>query len=57
MEVTKADVDAGRAASGQYMKLSSRDCLHLAIMRRLGCTKVWTFDRGFEEVPSLQRIS
>jgi uncharacterized protein len=56
-EMSKADVDAARALSGQYGGLSSRDCLHVAVMKRLGCTKVWTYDTGFDAVPGLQRIA
>lgn len=55
-EVTKADVDAARAHSAQYGGLSSRDCLHVAIMRRLGTAKIWTYDLAFERVPGVQRI-
>ena len=55
-EVTKADVDAVRGLAGQYAKLSSRDCLHVAIMTRLGCHKIWSYDAGFDAVPALQRI-
>lgn len=56
VDVTKVDVDAARAASGQIAGLSSRDCLHFAVMRRLGCAKIWSYDPGFDAVPSLQRI-
>ncbi len=55
-DVTKLDVDAARALSGQHPRLSSRDCLHLAVMRRAGCAKLWSFDAGFDTVPSLLRI-
>ncbi|HUG48175.1 MAG TPA: type II toxin-antitoxin system VapC family toxin [Candidatus Limnocylindria bacterium] len=55
-DVTKQDADGARALSGEYPQLSSRDCLHVAVMRRLGCTKVWSYDAGFDAVPSLQRI-
>ncbi|MGQ0703090.1 MAG: type II toxin-antitoxin system VapC family toxin [Gemmatimonadales bacterium] len=55
-DVTKQDVDAALAVSGQYPGLSSRDCLHVAVMRRLGCRTVWSYDAGFDEVPGLQRI-
>lgn len=55
-DVTKADVDAARALSGHLKALSSRDCLHVAIMRRIGCQKVWTYDRGFEAAPDIVRI-
>ena len=56
-DITKADADAARAFSSQYLDLSSRDCLHVAVMKRLGCKKVWSFDSGFDAVPGLQRIS
>jgi predicted nucleic acid-binding protein len=55
-EVSKADVDAARTISGDYPQLSSRDCLHVAIMRRLGTTKIWSYDTGLDVVASLQRI-
>jgi len=55
-DVTKQDVDDARALTGQYETLSSRDCLHLAVMRRLECQRVFSFDGGFDLVPSLQRI-
>ena len=56
-DVTKADVDQARSLVGVHPALSSRDCLHSAVMRRLGCTRIWTFDGAFDAVPSLQRIS
>lgn len=55
-DVTKADVDAAVSLSGRYIALSSRDCLHVAVMTRLGCKKIWSYDAGFDEVPALQRI-
>lgn len=55
-DVGKQDVDAALAVSGQYPTLASRDCLHVAVMRRLDCRKIWSYDAGFDEVPGLQRI-
>ena len=55
-EVTKPDVDGARAMSGNYPALSSRDCLHVAVMRRIGCSRIWSFDTGFAAVASIQRI-
>jgi predicted nucleic acid-binding protein len=55
-DVTKRDVDAARTLSAEHGKLSSRDCLHLAIMRRLDCKKIWTYDAGFDAVPSIDRV-
>jgi len=36
--------------------LSSRDALHLAIMRRWHVPKILSFDRGFDGVPGINRI-
>jgi predicted nucleic acid-binding protein len=55
-DVTKQDVDQARAISGDSPTLSSRDCLHVAVMRRLDCVKVWSYDAAFDAVPSLQRV-
>ena len=55
--VTKADVDQARAVSAEHGRLSARDCLHVAIMQRLGCTRLWSFDEGFDQVPAIQRIA
>ena len=55
-EVRKDDTDRARALCDQYQRLSSRDCLHVAVMKRLGCRKIWTYDSGFDEVPTMERI-
>jgi predicted nucleic acid-binding protein len=54
--VEKRDVDAARSLSGAHPGLSSRDCLHVAVMARLRCGTVWSYDSGFSAVPSIQRI-
>ena len=56
-DVTKDDVDQARAHSGRYPPLSSRDCLHLAVMQRIGCTDIWSYDTGFDAVGAIQRIA
>jgi predicted nucleic acid-binding protein len=56
-DVTRADVDAARAASGTYTGLSARDCLHLAVMQRLDCSRIWSHDTGFDLVGSITRLS
>ena len=55
-EVTKDDVDGARAMSGNYPDLSSRDCLHVAVMSRIGCSRIWSYDTGFAAVGAIQRI-
>ena len=57
VDVTKSDVDQARSLLGIHATLSSRDCLHVALMRRLGCDRILSFDTAFDAVPSLQRIA
>ena len=37
-------------------KLSSRDALHLSIMRRRDVAQILTFDQGFDGLPGITRI-
>ena len=56
-DVTKPDVDLARVLSAEHAALSFRDCLHVGVMRRLGCHRVWSYDSGFDAVPSLERVA
>jgi predicted nucleic acid-binding protein len=38
-------------------RLSSRDALHLAVMRRHGVGAILSFDRGFDGVPGVTRLA
>lgn len=55
-DVTKSDVDDARSLSAEYERLSSRDCLHVAVMRRAGINTVWSYDAAYDLVPSIVRI-
>ena len=55
-DIKKEDTDSARSLVGQFLDLSSRDCLHVAVMRRLGCGKIWTYDAKFDLVKSIERI-
>jgi uncharacterized protein len=55
-DVFKGDVDRAREYAATHAKLSSRDCLHLAIMKRVGCKKIWSYDAGYDCVSAVQRI-
>ena len=57
VEVNKSDVNQSRLFLAEYDGLSSRDCIHLAIMKRLKCKRIWTFDRGFERVSGYELVS
>jgi predicted nucleic acid-binding protein len=36
--------------------LSSRDALHVAVMVRLGISRIMSFDAGFDRVPGITRL-
>ncbi|MDB5038110.1 MAG: vapc13 [Bacteriovoracaceae bacterium] len=55
-DITKADTDNALHFAIEYSSLSSRDCLHSAIMKRKKCLKIWTYDKCFDEVSSFIRI-
>jgi predicted nucleic acid-binding protein len=38
-------------------QLSARDALHLAIMQEQGITKILSFDKGFDQLPGIERVS
>ncbi len=56
VDVTKEDTDRARTLAIEYKELSSRDCLHVAIMNRSGCKRVWTFDKAFTVVSNITTI-
>ena len=57
--VSPVDIDdvltAGRLAN-EHPGLSTRDLLHLAVMRRLGVTRIVTADADFGGVPGVIRL-
>jgi hypothetical protein len=54
--VQKDDVLGARDILMGMSELSSRDALHMAIMRRHGIQSIFSFDRGFDRVPGISRI-
>ena len=38
-------------------RLSARDAIHLAVMRRAGVNRILSFDRGFDAFPEVERLS
>ena len=49
------DVEAARALV-VTTKLTARDALHVAVMRRLAVEEILTFDRDFDLVPEIGRL-
>ena len=50
------DVESARDALLGESGLSSRDALHVAIMRRHGVRRILTFDTGFDRAPGIERV-
>lgn len=55
--IEHGDVHAARDLALRQPSLSARDVLHLAVMTRLGCRQIMSFDSGFDQTAGLTRIS
>jgi predicted nucleic acid-binding protein len=53
--VERADVERARGIV-LATRLSARDAIHVAIMRRRGVDRILTFDRAFDEVGGITRV-
>jgi predicted nucleic acid-binding protein len=53
--IEREDVDRARRIVGTT-RLSARDAVHVAVMRRRGLTRIMSFDRGFDAVDGIERI-
>lgn len=51
------DVLAARDLVAEDSGISARDAIHVAVMRHAGVTRLVSFDRGFDLVEGLERIS
>jgi predicted nucleic acid-binding protein len=40
-----------------YPTLQARDCTHLATMERYGISRIASYDRGFDAVPGVERLT
>ena len=59
-QVAAVDIDDVASVRDQVLAgsaVSARDAIHVAVMRRLGCPRILTFDRGFDAVPGVTRIT
>ena len=52
----RRDVLSAAATIDTSPRLSARDLVHLAVMRRLGVTRIISADRGFDRVPEVERL-
>lgn len=54
--VEEQDVRAAKDILLGSRKLSARDALHVAIMRRHDVRQIMTFDQGFDGLPGIRRV-
>ena len=54
--VTLADTDRARDAVRETTGVSVRDLLHAAVMLNNGVSHIASFDRGFDAIPSVERL-
>lgn len=54
--VEREDVERAKDTLLGVPRLSSRDALHVAIMRRYEIPEVMTFDSGFDGLPGIRRM-
>lgn len=55
-ELLGDDVEKAKDLVLSYRRLSARDAIHIAVMQRLKINKIFSFDRGFDIVPGIERI-
>ena len=51
-----SEVRAAKALLGSVDRLSARDALHLAVMRRTGVHRILSFDQGFDLCLGIDRL-
>jgi hypothetical protein len=54
--VQEKDILAAKGLLLSYDKLSARDALHAAQMKRLKINRILSFDHGFDALPDIQRL-
>ena len=51
------EVREARRLLAAVPSISARDALHVAVMRAASCSRVLSFDAGFDNCPSIMRVS
>ena len=42
--------------AGSVGRLSARDALHVAVMEKVGVSRILSFDDGFDSLPGIERL-
>ena len=53
--ITLADTDRARDLLQTVAGISARDAIHAAVMFNHKVTSIATFDKGFDQIPGIQR--
>lgn len=53
LDILPEDVDVARELLDYHTLISSRDALHIAVMRRHRISKIITYDKGFLDIPEI----
>ncbi len=56
LAVEEADVFAAKDLAHAHPRLSARDALHAAVMRRHGIAEIVSFDSGFDTLAGIRRL-
>lgn len=56
LSIEKADVELAKTILLGTYSLSARDALHVAVMERRKIGSIFSFDRGFDNYPGIERI-
>jgi predicted nucleic acid-binding protein len=56
LPVTDRSMEEARTLLEAHPSLSTRDCVHLGVMREHGIEEVLSYDRGFSEVSWVKRL-
>ena len=51
------EIRAARELLAAVPGISARDAWHVAVMRSAGCSRVSSFDAGFDDCPGIVRVS
>ena len=56
LPIHKPHVLRAREILDSVRTISARDALHLAVMEDTGVTRIFSYDRGFDAIPGIERI-
>ena len=56
LPVERADAERAKTILHGHPNLSARDAVHLAIMEHAGAERIMSFDRGFDNFPTIERL-